>query len=317
MRRVVNAARWLAIAVLAAGVLGAGAPPKRAVDPGAAPQWVTPAVDAPRVQQRTIASKAAGTKVSYFVYTPPAYDTEKSRRFPVLYWLHGTGGGLRGVGPISNVFDSAIRRGQIPPLLVVFPNGLQTSLWVDSKDGRTPVETIVVREVIPDVDAAFRTIATREGRIVEGFSMGGYGAARLGFKYPDRFATVSTLAGGPLQREFRETPRAGPQERDFILNTVYGGDHAHFTAQSPWMLAERNAPALKASRIRVVVGDQDTLLANTRAFDRGLTQLGIRHEFHVVPGADHQPMALLRGLGDDFWRFHREALGSAAPAGRR
>jgi enterochelin esterase-like enzyme len=304
-------ARGLLLAPLLVAALGADAPRRRAVEPGAAPQWVTPSVDAPRVQQRTLASRAAGTRVSYFVYTPPVYDAEKSRRFPVLYWLHGTGGGLRGVGPIANVFDSAIRRGQIPPLLVVFPNGLQTSMWVDSKDGRAPVETIVAREVIPDVDAAFRTIATREGRIVEGFSMGGYGAARLGFKFPDLFATVSVLAGGPLQREFRETPRAGPQERGLILNTVYGGDHAYFTAQSPWMLAEKHAAALRDSRIRVVVGDQDTMLANTRAFDQRLTQLGIRHEFHVVPGAEHQPMALLRGIGEDFWRFYREALAGA------
>ena len=309
----VNATRWLAIGLLAVGAIGADAPHGRAVAPGEPPQWVTPAVEAPRVRQRTFTSRAAGAKVSYFVYTPEAYDAEKSRRFPVLYWLHGKGGGLRGVGPISNVFDSAIRRGQIPPMLVVFPNGLQASMWVDSKDGRVPMETMVVRELVPDVDAAFRTLATREGRIVEGFSMGGFGAARLGVKYPDRFATVSALAGGPLQREFRETPRAGPKEREQLLNGVYGGDHAYFTAQSPWVLAEKNAGALRASRIRVVVGDQDTLLANTRAFDARLTQLGVPHEFHVVPGADHQPMALLRGVGDEFWRFYREAL-AAKPA---
>jgi enterochelin esterase-like enzyme len=49
------------------------------------------------------------------------------------------------------------------------------------------MEAIVVRELLPEVDTAFGTIAAREGRILEGFSMGGYGAARLGFKHPERF----------------------------------------------------------------------------------------------------------------------------------
>lgn len=308
-------ARGLLLAPLFVAALGADAPRRRAVEPGAPPQWVTPAVEAPRVQQRTFASRAAGTNVSYHVWTPPQYDTDRTRRFPVLYWLHGTGGGLRGIGPISSAFAAALRRGAIPPLIVVFPNGLQASMWVDSKDGRTPVETVLVREVIPDVDAAYRTIASREGRIVEGFSMGGYGALRLGLAHPDLFATVSSLAGGPLQREFRETPRAGPRERAYILDTVYGGDLSHFTAQSPWMLAAKTAAALKASRFRVVVGERDTLLANTRAFDQRLTQLGVAHEFRVVPGVGHEPLPLMRGLGEEFWRYYREALAAVARSG--
>lgn len=313
MRRVANATGWLAITVLVLGALAAGPPRRRLAEPGAAPQWVTPAVDAPRVQQRTFASRAAGTSVSYFVYVPESYDADPDRRFPVLYWLHGTGGGLHGVGPLAARFDAAIREGRLPPLLVVFPNGLQASMWVDSKDGRVPMETVVIRELLPAVDAAFRTIATRRGRILEGFSMGGYGAARLGFKHPERFGAISVVAGGPLQREFRETPRVGPRERERVLNAVYGGDHAYFTAQSPWALAERNAAALRGTRIRVVVGDRDTMLAVTRAFDAHLRRLGIAHEFRVVPGVDHQPLPLLRALGEDGWRFYREALAEASP----
>ena len=68
--------------------------------------------------------------------------------------------------------------------------GLPRSLWADSKDGAAPVETVFIKEVITDVDRAFRTVASREGRILEGFSMGGYGAARLGFKYPQIFAGI-------------------------------------------------------------------------------------------------------------------------------
>ena len=140
--------------------------------------WLTLAVAAPRVQYHTFDSAAAKAKVSYHLFTPEVYDAEAERRFPVLYWLHGSGGGLAGIAPLSAFFARAIREGKIPPMLVVFPNGLASSIWCDSKDGGVPIETTFIKELVPHIDATVRTIAMREGRIVEGFSMGGYGAAR-------------------------------------------------------------------------------------------------------------------------------------------
>lgn len=160
--------------------------------------WVTPAIEAPGVTRQVFRSEAVGTEVSYHVWLPREYQQRPSARFPTLYWLHGTGGGEEGIAPLCRWFQKAIREGRIPPMILVFPNGLATSLWSDSKDGRWPVETVLVREVIPLVDRSCRTLATREGRLVEGFSMGGYGAARLGFRHPDVFGSVSVLAGGPL-----------------------------------------------------------------------------------------------------------------------
>jgi predicted peptidase len=92
------------------------------------PEWVTASVIAPRVQQQTFISAAAKTRVSYHIYTPEAYDAGSDRRFPVVYWLHGSGGGLRGVAPLAAHFAAAIRAGKIPPLIVVFPNGLVESM---------------------------------------------------------------------------------------------------------------------------------------------------------------------------------------------
>ncbi|MFQ5463919.1 MAG: alpha/beta hydrolase, partial [Phycisphaerae bacterium] len=193
--------------------------------------------------------------MSYQVYTPQAYDKEKDRRFPVLYWLHGSGGSGRGIRPLARRFGDAIAEGKIAPMLLVFPNGLPNGMWCDSKDGRTPVETLLIKELIPDVDAHFRTIGSRAGRMIEGFSMGGYGAARLGFKYPDLFKAVSILGGGPMQREFKKTPRANPQARQWLLQNVYGGDHQYFQGQSAWTLAQSHAAALRGDiAIRQIVG---------------------------------------------------------------
>ena len=272
--------------------------------------WVTPAVRAPGVTQHTFPSAAARTAVSFHVYTPESYERQPARRFPVLYWLHGTGGGLAGVAPLAAWFDAAIRAGKLPPVLVVFPNGLATSMWCDAKDGSVPMETVVVRELVPHVDATFRTIARREGRIVEGFSMGGYGAARLGFKFPDVFGAVSCLAGGPLDLEFAgPRTKANPAERAHILRTTFGGDLDYFRAQSPFTIVAENAAAVRGRvRVRQAVGERDFTAALNREFSVHLEKHRIAHAFTVVPGVGHEPLALLQGLGEENWRFYRDAL---------
>jgi enterochelin esterase-like enzyme len=279
-------------------------------------RWVTPAVAAPRLQQRTFQSAAAGTTVSYHIYTPEIYDSATARRFPVIYWLHGSGGSVP-AGFVARL-DSAVRAGKVPPALVVLPNGLVNSMWVDWKDGSVPMETVVIKELIPHIDGTFRTIASRDGRLIEGFSMGGYGAARLGFKYPELFGSVSILGGGPLQEEFKvnEAPRAPPAEAQAMLDAVYAGDQAYFKAQSPWRLAEQNAEALRRTRIRQVVGERDNVLENNRKLHDQLTRLSIPHAFIVVPGAAHSFRQVVEGLGERHWEFYREAFAAVAASER-
>jgi enterochelin esterase-like enzyme len=275
------------------------------------PPWILPEVEVPRVQRLIFQSTAAKTKVSCFLYTPEIYDTETERRFPVLYWLHGTGGGAAGIAPLSAFFDRAIREGKIPPMLVVFPNGLAATMWCDSKDESVPMETVVVKELLPHIDASFRTIAKREGRIIEGFSMGGYGAARLGFKYPGLFAAVSILAGGPLDLEFKG-PRAteNPAGRERIFQKTFGGDIDYFRAQSPFTVAEENAVALRGKQlVRQAVGDRDFSATLNRDFSEHLKKLGIEHTFILVPGVGHKPLALLNALGESNWAFYQNAFG--------
>lgn len=279
--------------------------------------WVTAPVHAPGLQFRTFESKAAASKVSYHIYTPPAYANESQRRFPVLYWLHGGGGGQKGMAPVVRHFASAMREGKVPPMLIVFPNGLKLSLWVDSKDGAVPMETVVVKELIPEVDAHFRTLTRREGRMVEGFSMGGYGAARLGFKHHDMFRAVSILSGGPLQQEFTETPRATAWMRERAFQSVFGSDMAYYKAVSPWSLAEQNAAALRDKLlVRMAIGERDEMLEVTRRFEQHLTKLGIPHQFTVLPGVGHNPPRVVSALAgeESYWAFYRTAF---SPASRR
>ena len=285
----------------------------RATEP--ARPWVTREITAPGVSFHTFESAAARGRVSYHLFMPPAYDREPERRFPVVYWLHGSGGGLPGIPNVAARFAAAIEAGKTPPCLIVFVNGMVNGMYVDWKDGSTPLETVIVKELVPHIDATWRTIASRAGRLLDGYSMGGYGAARLGFKHPAVFRAVSIMGAGPLQTDLLDAPRASRQRAQDVLERVYGGDPAFFRSVSPRVLAEQHAEAIaKGSLVRMVCGNRDETLAANLDFHEHLDRLGIPHSWTVLDGVGHDPLRTLEALGDSNWGFYRTAFG---PGGDR
>jgi poly(3-hydroxybutyrate) depolymerase len=277
--------------------------------------WVTSSIEAPRVSFHTMESEIIKKKISYHLYRPEVYQKQTSQRFPVVYWLHGSGGGLPGIPRVAALFDAAIQAGKTPPCLIVFVNGLPNGMYVDWKDGSAPLETILIQELLPHIDATYRTVPDRDGRLLDGYSMGGYGAARLGFKYPELFASVSIMGGGPLQTNLLDAPRAGQRRAAEVLQQVYGGDPDYFTQVSPRRLAEENASQLaKGSRIRMVCGDQDETFSANESFHQHLEKLSIPHRWQVLPGIDHNPMKTLEALGDSNWEFYRSSFQAAQQA---
>lgn len=272
--------------------------------------WVTEKVDAPGIVFRTFESAAAAGSVSYHVFVP-AEHASPTARLPALYWLHGTLGGVGGIRPVAAHFDAEIRAGRIPPMLVVFVNGLPRRLWADSKNGSAPVETVFIEELIPEVDRSFRTLASREGRILEGFSMGGYGAARLGFAHPDLFAGISILAGGPLDLDL-DGPRArrNPRLREFLITEVCGGDFDYFRGLSPWTTAAAAAPEFRrrSTVVRHAVGSRDDTLEVNRQFHERMTDVGIDHGYHEIADVGHDARAVLAALAAIDSDFYRRAL---------
>lgn len=272
--------------------------------------WVLAEAESSQVKRVVFDSKVAGEQVSCYVFTPTTYNADKDHRFPVLYWLHGSGGSSSGaVAQVAQRYGEAMRAGKIPPMILVFPNGLPMGMWCDWKDGSVKLETMFIEELMPHIDRNYRTVAKREGRVIEGFSMGGYGAARLGFKHPHLFAAVSLLGAGPLQADFNEAPRAGPRGRDQVLGTVYGGDMAYYRAQSPWQIAEQNADKIRAKLlIRQIIGDRDETLRFNREFKQHLDALKIPVTFRQLPRIPHNPNLLLNALAEDNWGFYQQAL---------
>jgi len=268
--------------------------------------WITDVSVAPGLEQRAFYSSSAEARISYYIYFPKAYSIQNQRRFPVIYWLHGSGGGVKGLPEVVKFFDDAINAGKMSPAIIVFPNamvalnGTLGGMWVDSKDGRVQLEQILMTELFPLIDREFRTIGTPDKRLLQGFSMGGYGTARLGFKYENFFGAIAFLAGGPLQQVF--TVEDGPEKnkglREKTLQYVYGNDQNYFKELSPWVIAEQKADYLRQRSIPIlqVIGDQDFTFNENNNFHIHLTQLGIAHEFIIVPNVGHDTIKLLEVL---------------------
>lgn len=272
-------------------------------------QWVTSKVEGPGLSFQKFRSRAAATDVSFHIYEPQASKVEPNRRLPVVYWLHGSGGGVAGIAPLAALLDAAITMEKCPPIFMVFVNGLRMGMYVDWANGQVPLETVIIKELLPHIDMKWPTISRRDGRLLDGFSMGGYGAGRLGFLYPELFGSVSMMAAGPLQERLERTPRASRVLAADLLMEVYGGSQERFAAVSPRRYAEQNAKELaRHSRLRLVIGDQDETFLNNQAFHDHLVRLKIPHDWIVLPRVGHDPIGLLTALGNRHWDFYRDAF---------
>jgi putative tributyrin esterase len=199
----------------------------------------------------------------------------KTGPFPVFYLLHG----------LSDDHTGWTRRTSIEryvaglPLIVVMPNG-ERGFYTNAKDRpKAAFETNIVQDIVGFVDRTFQTIPTREGRVVAGLSMGGYGAVKLALKYPDLFCAGVSHSGavGFARRDF------GADDWGREWTPVFGPCPAG-GPDDPFALAEKIDRA-KLPALRIDCGVDDFLIEENRAFDAHLTGLGIPHEYEEHAGA--------------------------------
>ena len=137
------------------------------------------------------------------VYLPPSYDHDRSRRYPVLYLLHGAtsvpeewiDGTYQGM-KLPVVLDSLIGTRAIPELIVVMPNAdnkLGAGFYANSPAAGN-WEDFVVRDLVGYVDRKYRTLATGSRRALVGHSMGGFGALAIAFRHPEQFGLVYAVS---------------------------------------------------------------------------------------------------------------------------
>ena len=148
------------------------------------------------------------------VYLPPSYKAEKSRRYPVVYMLHGfTDDDAKWFGLVKHwinfpeVVNKALADGKTREMIMVMPNAFtrfKGSMY-SSSAAIGDWETFITKELVGYIDSHYRTLARRESRGLAGHSMGGYGTMRLGMKYPEAFSSVYALSPCCM-----DAGRAGP-----------------------------------------------------------------------------------------------------------
>src|SRR5690242_2710678 len=150
------------------------------------------AYPASRVQCGAMKSKYVPGRIGYCAMLPPSYDANPGKRFPVLYFLHGLGGdqGFLASSGASGAIEEAWEEKRLGEFVIITPQG-ENSFYIDSRDGHILYEDFFVREFVPQMERRFHLIGGRAVRAISGVSMGGYGALRFAFKYPQMFVSVA------------------------------------------------------------------------------------------------------------------------------
>ncbi len=153
------------------------------------------------VQQILFPSKSTGTSRRAFVYTPPGYATDKSKKYPVLYLQHGWGEdetAWSNQGHANLIMDNLIAENKTKPFIIVMTYGMTNEVkWGKIREFKIdPFQTVLTDELIPYVDANFRTLANRDNRAMAGLSMGGMETKMITMNKPDMFGYYGLLCGG-------------------------------------------------------------------------------------------------------------------------
>jgi len=171
--------------------------------PGLASQ-AAPAQTGGTIQSRAFPSTHLGKELAYLLYLPPGFDATGTTRYPVVYLLHGRGDQMTAWTTIKPELDRMIAEGRIPAVIAIMPDApssRRAGYYIDAQFTGTDklpageaVESAFTQDLVAHVDTSYPTKADRFGRIVAGYSMGGYGALRYSLAHPELFGAAIVLS---------------------------------------------------------------------------------------------------------------------------
>ncbi|HEX7893180.1 MAG TPA: alpha/beta hydrolase-fold protein [Terriglobales bacterium] len=226
-------------------------------------------------------SKIADDNRDFFVYTPPDYNPRAKEKYPVLYLLHGfsdSANGWTAVGRANVILDNLIHDGKAKPMIVVMPLGygdmeIVRRGWTSWSDKElawrnfTRYTDILLAEVMPQVNDAYRVKTDRESTAIAGLSMGGAESLFTGLNHQDKFAWVGAFSSG-------------------------GIDNRDFAAEFPGVDAATNN---RLKLLWIACGTDDRLIETNRKFKSWLKDKGVRFTDIETPGM-HDWMVWRRNL---------------------
>lgn len=265
-----------------------------------------------RVDCGALNSRILHGPVRYCVLLPASYDASAARtpeRYPVLYFLHGLGDNEQTLVNTGawNLIDNLRQQHKIGDFLIVTPDG-KRSFFINSADGKVRYSDFFLREFIPYIEGKYRIRQGREFRAITGMSMGGYGALRFAFAYPQLFSAVSAQSPALVTESPQQLDaalRSGSPLSEMLAD-VFGNpiNVAHWRRNNPFVLAEKNRAGIRKVAIYFNCGRNDDygFEKGAEALDKQLKAEGIKHEFHLYPG-NHSLAYFLTHMGETM-EFH-------------
>lgn len=262
-------------------------------------RWVNPLAPSKAVNgltHSTFQSPTMDIPVGYCIYLPPAYKKQPTRRFPVVYYLHGgrPGSELKSIGLVASIHGH-ISAGDVQPVIYVFPNGGAVSHY-NMPERKSMGEDIIVRELIPHIDKTYRSIASRNGRAIEGFSQGGRGTTRIMFRYPELFCSAAP-GGSGYATEKSVSENDGRESEHLVFQP---GANAYDRAR---LYAKKMDPPLP---ILIHVGTKGFNYENNLAYMAFLDSLTIPYQKVIVPDAPHSAKVIYDTHGRQIMAFHQK-----------
>jgi enterochelin esterase-like enzyme len=258
------------------------------------------------VRAKWYLSKTSGEWRRALVYTPPGYDEHSTTRYPVLILQHGSGENETGwtrQGRAQFILDNLIAAGKARPMIVVMDRGYA------QRAGSPPVggsgvrlqnfvsfEDVVIQDLIPTIDASYRTIPDREHRAMAGLSMGGMQALFTSLRHLDLFAYIGSFSGPIVPNLDSGNPILTKNPAPFDTKTAYGGAFA-----DPTGFNER----VKLLWLGVGTAEQDDFRNGIRGAAEALRKAGVRLEYFESSGTAHEWQTWRRDLNDFAPRLFR------------
>jgi para-nitrobenzyl esterase len=242
------------------------------------------------VRIRIYFSKITGQWRRCFVYTPPGYDTDVNQRYPVLYLQHGMGEDETGwifQGHANLILDNLIAEKKAVPMILVMDNGYATRQAgpFGTPPSTSPApnfstfEDVMVHEVIPMIDATFRTIPDRDHRAMAGLSMGANEALHLATDHLDTFAYMAGFSGT------MNGLSTAPLDPATAFNGTFK-DGAAFNAK------------VKLLWLGMGTDEPNPFPGAIGSFRAMLDKAGIKYVYFSSPGTSHEWLTWRRDLND-------------------
>ena len=253
------------------------------------------------VRERWYFSKTTQAWRRIFVYTPPGYDTDRDTRYPVLYLQHGGGEDERGwpnQGRVAFIMDNLLAEKKAKPMLVVMEQGYARRPGESAPrpapprpaaPGQNPpprpdlsrmfsaFEDVMVKDLIPMIDATYRTIPDRENRAMAGLSMGGMQTFQITLKHLDLFSYIGGFSGGG--GGFGGVP--------FDPKTAHGGVMAN---------ADEFNKKVRLVWLGIGTTEPQRMYESVKNYHEALEKAGIKHVYYESPGTSHEWLTWRRCL---------------------